>query len=388
MAATHSARLKLGIIGGGLVSHWHARGIRLSNRWEIVAGALSSDPDKARRLGAEWRLHDSRVYTDYRVMAESEAARDDGIDAVAICTPNDTHCAIAETFMAAGIHVVCDKPLVNTRDEAHYLLQRYQECNVVFAVTYPYVYYPMVRQAREMIQNGSIGNVRQFMIEYVQEWAGYESGVIHADADVDQQPWRQDPERAGPTSTTGDIGTHAFHMLEYVTGDSVESLSADFHVCGPPRELEDTAFIRMRMAGGAPGVLWLSQVAAGEHCGLRFRIYGDRASLRWDQEHPEQLRYAVFNEPERVLLRGQGGGMHPSAEQLTQLPRGHGEALSDAWAGMYAEIADAVYAKQSPGTHPLTPTHYATIYDGARGVSFNQASADSHASQARWTALG
>jgi len=387
MGYVDNSRLRLGIVGSGLVSHWHNSGIRLSNSWDLIAGALSSKPDKAKLLGQEWMLDSDRTYTSYKQMAEEEALRSDGIHAVAICTPNDTHRSIAEVFMQNGIDVICDKPVANTLEDGMYLASLQKETGLVLAVTHPYAYHPMVRQAREMIKAGAIGGIRQFMIEYVQEWAGYTSGSLQSTAEKTTEPWRKDPERAGRTSTTGDIGTHAYHLLEYVCNDPVVALSADFHVCGPERELEDTAFINMRLDSGAPGVLWLSQVAAGEHCGLRFRVYGDKGSLKWDQEYPEQLRFSKFDEPEQIILRGQGGGMYPEAERMTRLPRGHGESLSDAWSGLYTEIAELVRQRRSGAIAHEGNKNVPDIHQGVRGIRFVHAAADSHEAGGVWINL-
>jgi predicted dehydrogenase len=312
-------------------------------------------------------------------MAERESAREDGIEAVAICTPNHTHRDIAITFMQNGIDIICDKPIANTLDDAQAMQQMQNDTGLVFAVTHPYIFHPMVRQAKEMIAAGKIGCCRQFTIEYAQEWAG-------GNSTIDEDQWRKDPAKAGRTSTTGDIGTHAFQLLEYVCSDTVGRLRADFHVCGPARELEDTAFFNLQMAGGAPGSMWITQVAAGEYCGLRFRIYGDKGSVSWDQEHPEQLRFATFDHAEQIIHRGQGSGMMPGAESMTTLPRGHGETLSDAWANMYNDIADTVAARRTTSSSQVS-SHLPGIVDGVRGIRFIHAAADSNDAGGQWVTL-
>ncbi|MBX2881232.1 MAG: Gfo/Idh/MocA family oxidoreductase [Granulosicoccus sp.] len=376
-------RLRLGMVGGGLVSHWHHAGIRLSNRWDLIAGAFSSDPTRAVELGRQWLLDESRIYTDYEEMARQEGRREDGIEAVAICTPNHTHCAIAEVFLRAGIDVICDKPLANSRVDGEALQRLQQETGLILALTHPYIYHPMVRQAQTMIAEGAIGVLRQFVVEYAQEWAG-----IAAQTDSDQSEWRKDPAKAGRTSTTGDIGTHAFQLLEYVTGQTVEKLRADFHVCGPARDLEDTAFFNLTLEQGAPGTMWLSQVAAGQYCGLRFRLFGDGGSLSWDQEFPEQLIYARFNEPQQILLRGQGAGMLPAAEHMTRLPRGHGESLSDAWSNLYSDIAACIgHRRTGSGDVPPCAQHLPDVQVGVRGIRFIDAAADSHEAGGVWVSV-
>lgn len=376
-------RLRLGMVGGGLVSHWHHAGIRLSNRWDLVAGAFSSNPDRAIELGRQWLVDETRVYTQFEVMAQAEANREDGIEAVVVCTPNHTHYPIAKAFLQAGIDVICDKPLTNSADEGERLVELQKQTGLVLALTHPYIYHPMVRQAQAMIAEGAIGPLSQFTMEYAQEWAG-----VVSETEADKTAWRKDPAKAGRTSTTGDIGTHAFQMLEYITGQTVNKLRADFHVCGPARDLEDTAFLNLSMSNGAPGTLWLSQVAAGQHCGLRFRLFGDKGSLSWDQELPEQLRFARFNEPEQLLLRGQGAGMLPVAERMTRLPRGHGESLSDAWSNLYSDIATCIeHRRDGVSTAPECAEHVPDVHVGMRGIRFIDAAADSHEAGGSWVSM-
>ena len=378
-------RLRAGIVGGGrgaLVGRWHWTGMRLSNRWDLVAGALSSDPDKARASGRDWMLAGDRIYTDFREMARVEAGREDGIEAVAICTPNWTHRAIAEAFMAEGIDVICDKPMAITNADCEALIAARRDAGVVFAVTYPYAFHAMARQAREMIASGAVGEVRQALVEYAQDWA-----TEPDDPDAESLKWRRDPEKVGRASATGDIGTHALHMLEFVTGRRVARLRADFHVCGAGKPMEDTSFINLALDNGAPGMMWITQAAAGNHCGLRFRIYGPRGGLSWDQESPEILRYSPLGEPERVLVRGHGAGILPAAERMVGLPRGHGEALSDAWGNLYTEIALAVAARRSGIPVPDGLSALPDIETGARGVRFINAAADSHEAGGTWIDL-
>lgn len=380
-----SRRLRLGIVGGGrggLVGQWHWTGARLSNRWDLVAGALSSDPERARASGRDWMLADERSYTDYREMARREAARDDGIEAVAICTPNWTHREIAETFMDAGIDIICDKPMAITEDDCDALIKRQRQSGLVFALTYPYAYHPMARQAREMVAEGAIGDIRQVMVEYAQD------GAMAAD-DLENKPlgWRQDPAKIGRTSATGDIGTHALQMLEFVSGQTVSQLRADFHVCGVEQAMEDTSFIKVKLANGAPGMMWVTQAAPGNYCGLRFRLFGDKGGLSWDQENPEYLRFTPLKQPEQIIIRGHGAGVLPAAERMSLLPRGHGESLSDAWGNLYAEIAMAVEARRMGRLLPEGLLALPDIETGARGVRFINAAADSHEAGGQWIEL-
>jgi predicted dehydrogenase len=376
-------RLRLGFVGGGrgaLVGEWHATGARLSNRWEIVAGALSSDPETARLSGEDWMLPPDRVYSDYREMARKEATRDDGIDAVVICTPNFMHFSNAEAFLTAGIDVICDKPMTSSLEDALTLVKLQQTTGLVLAMTYPYPYHAMARQARHMILAGKIGHVRQVHVEYVQDWA-----TAPDDPTFKGALWRRDPKKIGRASATGDIGTHAFHLVNYVTGQPITDLRADFHVCGAPKAMEDTAFMTIKLANGAPGTLWVTQAAPGNYSGLRIRVFGERGGIEWDQEEPEHLRVNYLNEPEQVIVRGNASGVLPAAERLVHLPRGHGEALTDAWGNLYTELAIAIASRRDGATVPEGLIELPTAIDGARGVKFIEAAADSHEAGGAWT---
>jgi len=376
-------RLRLGIVGGGqgsFIGKVHARGARLSNRWDVMAGALSSRPQVARESGRAWLLADDRIYTDYRVMAEQEAARPDGIDAVAITTPNNSHHAIAVAFMEKGIDVISDKPLTTTLADALDLVRRQKETGLVFGVTYSYAASAMVRQARQMVREGALGALRQVHVEYFQEWAL----TPPQDAGAGAQ-WRVDPSIVGPTFTTGDIGTHCHHLGAFVCGRPVTSVRAEFHTLGPPKPLEDTAFMHVRYDGDIPGTIMISQVAAGTHCGLRLRVFGEKASLEWNQEEPELLHYRRFGEPARVLTRGDGAGIGMHAARFVHMPRGHPEALSDAWGNLYEEFAIAVEARRLGRTLPEGLLEYPTVLDGALGVKFIEATVESSQTGGRWT---
>ncbi|MHA3977135.1 Gfo/Idh/MocA family protein [Halovulum sp. GXIMD14794] len=379
-------RLRLGFVGGGigaLVGDWHSAGARLSNHWEIVAGALSSDPERARASAARWMIPEDRSYADFAEMARAEAARPDGIDAVSICTPNWTHFEIAKAFLDAGINVILDKPMTTRLDDAEALALHGRDGGPKLYITYPFAFHAMVRQARHMILNGDLGRIRQVNVEYLQEWA-----TEAPDPSIKGRAWRMDPEKAGRSSAMGDIGTHAYHLLHYTTGLDIDALRADFHVCGAPKDLEDTAYVNLRMEGGVPGLLWVTQAAPGQYCGLRMRIWGEKGGLSWDQEHPERLVHTPLNEPERHILRGKGVGLCPEAERLVHLPRGHPEALSDAWANLYAEIGVAIAAEVSGQPLPEGLVELPTGIDGAQGVRFIHACADSHEAGGTWVDFG
>jgi predicted dehydrogenase len=375
-------KLRLGVVGGGqgsFIGKVHARGARLSNRWDVVAGALSSRPDVARQSGREWLLAEERTYTDFREMAAKEAARDDGIDAVAITTPNRSHYEIACAFMDNGIDIISDKPLTTTLEDALDLVRRQRETGLVFGVTYAYAANAMVRQARAMIRNGMLGRLQQVHVEYFQEWAMVPPAEGGAGS-----VWRANPELVGSAFTTGDIGTHCHHLGTFVSGLRMESVRAEFHKLGPARPLEDTAFMHVRYDGDIPGTIMISQVAAGTHCGFRIRAFGDRASLEWNQEDPEYLHFKPFDAPAQKLTRGEGAGIGIEAARFVHMPRGHPEALSDAWGNLYEELAIAIDARRSGVTVPPGMLEYPDVWEGALGVKFIEAAVQSNLAGGEW----
>lgn len=376
-------RLRLGMVGGGrgLIGQVHANGARLSGRWDLVAGALTSHPDQAEELARDWLIEPARSYGDFREMARAEAARPDGIDAVAIVTPNALHAPVALAFMEQGIHVICEKPLTARLEEAHALAAARDASGVVFGVTYPYASHAMVRQARAMVARGDLGEIRQVHVEYLQDWA-----MEITDAGPGA-PWRLDPARNGPSFTVADIGTHAEHMARFVTGREIEALQAEFHVAGAPKSMEDTAFLRLRLEGGVPGTLMVSQVFAGAQCGLRIRVAGTKASLDWNAEEPEVLQFRPVGAPAQTLSRGHGAGIHPEAERLVRMPRGHPEALTDAWANLYLEIGVAIDMTRRGLPVPAGLLAYPTLDDGLNGMAFIEAAVRS-AQTGAWVPLG
>ena len=375
-----SRKMRLGFVGGGqgaLIGQIHANGARLSNRWDIVAGALSSNPKRALASGRDWQLAKDRIYSDYREMAKAEAARPDGIDAVAIVTPNALHAPIALAFMDAGINIISDKPLTTTVEDSKALVAKQHETGLVFGVTYAYASHAMIRQAKAMVARGTLGQIRQIHVEYFQEWA------MDITDQGDEVPWRLDAKNNGNVFTVGDIGTHAEHLATFVSGLEIEAVRAEFHVTGQPKILEDTAFMNLRFSGGVPGTLMVSQCVPGSHCGLRLRVIGTQATLDWMQEDPEYLKYFPVEAPAQILSRGHGAGMFDEAERFLRMPRGHPEALTDAWANLYLELGIAVEAKQDGRGLPADLLDYPDVLAGLRGVEFCAATLKSNA-ESKW----
>jgi len=376
-------RLRLGVVGGGRISAIQASAARLSDHWEVVAGALSSDPLAAIARGAQWHLTKERSYTSFQKMAEVEAARDDGVDAVMITTPNHLHYDASRIFLNAGINVLCDKPLTHQLTEAADLLKLTRDSGQVFGVSYAMSCFPMIRQAQELVSGGAIGKINQIHVEFMQDWMVPEE-VLQA-AHV---KWRLDPAKSGPTSCTGDIATHAAHLSSFVSGLEMTDLRAEMHVCGspatPPRPLDDTVIMMTRYSGNVPGTLMATRLAPGNRGGLRLRVYGSEGGIEWDLEHAEFLKFNRFGEPDQVLSRGHGHGVSPSVERLIRLARGFSEGMIESWAILYTEFALAVAAHKDGIVLPADWLNYPTIEQGVTGVKFVDAVVESHQTGGEW----
>ena len=371
--------IRLGMVGGGegaFIGAVHRMAARLDGQFDLVAGALSASPDRALASGRALGLAEDRIYGDYEAMAAAEAARDDGIEAVAIVTPNHLHAAPAQAFLARGIHVICDKPLAATAEQAHAMAEAAGRSDALFVLTHNYTGYPMVRAARALVADGALGPLRVAQVEYAQDWLT--EAVANKQAD-----WRTDPARAG-AGAVGDIGTHAFNLLEFVTGQRVQSLAAELSSFVPGRQVDDNAHVLLRLERGARGQLWVSQVAVGRENGLRLRLHGARGGLEWDQETPDRLWFTPFGEPRRLITRG-GAGVPDAAARLTRLPPGHPEGYLEGFANIYAETARAIRA-HGAGTR-LAELYLPTIEDGLRGMAFIAACLRSSSDDAAWVSL-
>ncbi len=376
-------RLRLGMVGGGrgaFIGAVHRIAARLDNRWELVAGALSSDPERGRASGADLLLRPDRIYDSAEAMARAERGREDRIDAVSIVTPNHAHAPAARAFLEAGIHVICDKPLTTTRAEAEELARLADERGVVFAVTHNYTGYPLVRQARAMVASGAIGRVRVVQVEYAQDWLS----TRLEETGQKQAAWRTDPARSGPAGSVGDIGSHAFNLAEFVVGDRVASLAAELHTFVEGRTLDDNAHMMLRFQGGARGMLWCSQVAPGKENGLRLRVYGETGALEWEQENPNLLVQAPLGEPPRLIRRG-GAGANEVAAAATRIPAGHPEGYLEGFAQLYTDVAEQIAARIEGRPAGELSAQVPTVHDGVRGVRFIEAAVASSRADAAWT---
>jgi predicted dehydrogenase len=370
--------LRYAMVGGGrdaFIGAVHRKAIALDGQAQLVAGALSSDPDKARASGRDLGLADARNHGRWQDLLDDELKRprEERIDFVVIVTPNHVHHPVAKAFVEAGIHVVCDKPLTHTSAQADELVRAAEKSGIVFGVTYNYTGYPMVRQAREMVRSGMLGEVRKLIVEYNQGWLSTQLEASgHKQAD-----WRTDPARSGPAGALGDIGSHAENLAATVAGLEIESLCADLSALVPGRRLDDDANLLLRYANGARGVLVASQIETGAENDLRLRVFGTQGSIEWRQESPNELAHAPIDGPKRILTRG-SPWLSEAAQKATRLPPGHPEAFIEAFANIYLGVIEAI---RQPGAGD-----YPNVRDGARGVRFIEKAVESAGSARKWTA--
>ena len=381
---TQAGRIRLGMVGGGqgaFIGAVHRIAARLDDQFELVAGALSSSPEKAKASAAELGLAPDRSYGSFVEMARTEAARTDGIEAVAIVTPNHMHAPAAKAFLEAGIHVICDKPMTTTVKEAEELAALVEKSGKLFVLTHNYTGYPMVRQAREMVAKGELGEIRLVQAEYPQDWLtepAERSGSKQAE-------WRTDPARSGAGGAIGDIGTHAYNLAAFVTGLKTERLLAQLTSFVEGRPLDDDVQILLRYHGGARGMLWASQVAVGHENGLKLRVYGTKGGLEWVQADPNYLWFTRYGEPKQLLTRG-GAGAGAAAARVTRVPAGHPEGYLEGFATIYAEAARAIRAARGD-RQPDADVIYPTVQDGVDGMKFIAAAVASSKAGNVWTDL-
>ena len=379
---TLNRRLRLGMVGGGrdaFIGGVHRIAARIDDRFELVAGALSSSPDKARASAADLLLPCDRSYGSYDEMAEREAARPDGIDAVAVVTPNHAHFGPAKAFLDAGINVICDKPLTTNLADAEALQTAVENSGLIFGLTHNYTGYPLVRHAREMVAAGELGRIRIIQAEYPQDWLS----TREEDGDNKQAEWRTDPSRSGPAGCVGDIGTHAYNLARFITGLDLQEIAADLHTFVDGRALDDNAHMLLRFSEGARGMLWSSQVAPGNENALRIRIYGEKGGLVWDQENPNLLIHSPLGEAPRILRRG-GPGLGAAAAHASRIPPGHPEGYLEGFAQLYSDLADQISARIVGGkANPLSLT-VPTVADGVDGVRFITRAVESSQAGGAW----
>lgn len=374
-------RIRLGMVGGGndaFIGGVHRIAARIDNRFDLVAGALSATPEKAQASGAALGLAADRTYDDFKQMAIREARLKNGIEAVSIVTPNHVHYAAAREFLKRGIHVICDKPLTSTLAEAKKLVKVAEASDALFVLTHNYTGFPMIRQAREMIANGDLGDIRVVQAEYPQDW-------MTKEVQNKQAEWRTDPARSGAGGSIGDIGVHAYNLACFVTGLELESLSADMQNFVAGRRVDDNAHVMLRWKGGARGMLWCSQVSPGNENGLKLRVYGTKGGLEFSQEDPNYLWYTPYGEPKRLITRG-GAGSGAAAARVSRIPGGHPEGYLEGFATIYNEAAEAILARRAGKPVP-DDVVFPTVHDGLKGVEFIDACVRSSGRNAAWIDL-
>ena len=368
-------RIKLGMVGGGqgaFIGAVHRIAARLDNKYQLVAGALSSDPERAAESALHLGIEAKRSYHSFAQMAKAEAARPDGIEAVSIVTPNNLHADVAVAFLEAGIHVICDKPLSVSYSEGLRIKQCLDKSSAQFFLTHNYTGYPLIREARDMISSGKLGNIRVIQAEYAQDWLAEPLETTGQK----QATWRTDPTATGGGGAIGDIGTHAYNLVHYVTGLKAKELAADLTSYVSGRAVDDNAHIWLRFTGGAKGQLWISQVAVGNENALRLRIYGDQGGLEWDQENPNILWFTPLGGLRQQITRG-SSALSEASEAATRIPAGHPEGYLEAFATLYSDVANVLLNGEKA-------YHLPNIMDGLDGMWFIEACIKSSKNNGTW----
>jgi len=373
------------MVGGGpgaFIGAVHRIAARMDDRFELVAGALSSNPERSRAAALEMHIAPERAYGSFAEMAAAEAKRPDRIDAVSIVTPNHLHFGPAKAFLEAGIHVICDKPLTTTVEDAVALAGIVKKSGLIFGLTHNYTGYPLVRQAREMVEAGELGRLRVVQVEYAQDWL---TTPVEATGNK-QAVWRTDPAQSGPAGSLGDIGTHAYNIACFVTGLRCEQVAAEVSIFVPGRRLDDNVQTLLRFEGGARGMLWASQVATGNENNLRLRVYGEKAGLEWGQENPNYLRFAPYGKPPVTISRA-GAGATASAKHASRIPSGHPEGYLEAFAQLYTDLAEQIAARNAGRAAAASSLLVPGVKEGVEGVQFIEGVLKSSKQNSGWVKL-
>ena len=376
----------MGMVGGCLSSFIgvvHRMAAALDNEIELVAGAFNADMKLSKQAGEAYYLNENRVYGSYQELFEKEKQLPEGerIDFVSIVTPNFLHFQIAKMALENGFHVVCEKPMTVTSEEAEQLVDIVNSTGLIFALTHPYSAYPLVKQAKHIVAQGELGKIRKVVVEYPQGWL---ATAIEIDGNQ-QAAWRTNPSKSGKSGSIGDIGVHAQNLAEYITGQKISEVCADFSTFVPGRMLEDDANVLIRFDKGAKGILYASQISVGEENNLKIRMYGELGGLEWHQQEPNSLILNLLNKPMQIIRAGDKGNLCDQANKNTRLPGGHPEGLIEAFANIYRNFAEAVRAKSSGII--LENIDIATVHDGLRGLYFIDAVVESAGSSQKWIKL-
>ena len=378
-------KLKMGMVGGGrgaFIGSVHRMAANLDGKIELVAGAFSSDPEKSKLSGEDFFLDANRVYGSYQEMAEKEAALPEGerIDFVSIVVQNHLHFDVAKTFIEAGFHVICDKPMTFTLEQAYELRDIVNQSGKVFALTHNYTGYPMVKEARRMVKDGELGRILKIVAEYPQ---GYAVGDVEGDGQGKINNWRSDPKIAGVSNCMGDIGTHAHNLVRYVTGLEIDEICSELTAFIPGRELDDDGNNLVRFEGGAKGIIYASQISNGDENALSIRVYGTKSSIEWHQEEPNDLIVKYANAPRRVYRRG-NDYVGEAAAANSRTPFAHPEGFIEAFANIYVAAAGAIVDQIEGNPAPEGGYDFPNVDDGVAGMAFIETTVKSSASDQKW----
>ncbi|UXM92078.1 Gfo/Idh/MocA family protein [Paenarthrobacter sp. JL.01a] len=382
MSEPNSRQLVAGMVGGGPgadIGKTHRYAMRLDGHYDLRAGIFGRDESNSRATAVELGVEPDRNYGDLHTMAEAEATREDGVDVVVVATPNDSHYEIARTFLQRGISVVCEKPLTRDSATATELVRVAEENNAVLAVPHCYSAYAMVRQAARMVRDGELGAIRFVDVEHASGWAA----TPLENEGHKQASWRTNPDIAGFPSVVGDLGTHAFHLLRYITGLEAERLSGRLQTFVPGRRVFDNATVELELTGSVPARLWASMAATGHNHGLRIRIYGENGSLEWQHEDPHHLKVQDLAGATTTLTHGLST-LHEDASRLTRVGLGHPEGFLEAFANFYSDLAEVLRARRDGTAVPQRELSFPTGVDGLIGVQFVEAVAASHHDDSAW----
>ena len=376
-------KLRMGMVGGGrgaFIGAVHRMAANLDGQIELVAGAFSSSPEKSKLSGEDFFLDPERVYGSYQEMAEKESAREDKIDFVSIVVQNHLHFDVAKTFLEAGFNVICDKPMTRTLEEARNLRDIVNETGQVFCLTHNYTGYPMVKEARRMVQDGELGRILKIVAEYPQ---GYAVGDVEGEGQGQISNWRSDPAIAGSSNCMGDIGTHAHNLTRYITGLEVEEMCSELTAFIPGRELDDDGNNLIRFEGGAKGIIYASQISNGDENALNIRVYGTKASIEWHQEDPNELIVKYANAPRKIYRRG-NDYLGEAASTNSRTPFAHPEGFIEAFANIYLAAAKAISDKIEGNAAPEGGYDFPDATDGVAGLAFIETAVKSSAGEEKW----
>lgn len=372
-------KIRIGFVGGGpnsFIGYTHRLAARFDNRFDFVAGVFSRDIKKSKEFGIALGLEPSRCYADYRIMAKKEAIRSDGIQALGIMTPSGDHYKIAKEFIENNIHIICDKPLTASIEDAEKLQKLVKKKKIVFALTHNYSAYPMLREAKQIVESGRIGEILLVNVEYPQ---GYTVGIKKKD-ELSALKWRLNKKMCGPSMILAEIGTHSYHLLRYVTGLEAKEVSAEINSLSPELSVDDNAFLTLRMQNKARASIWVSSAATGGENGLKIRAYGTKGAVEWFQDEPNQLKFTPLNKSSRIVTRANNEVSRFSLES-SRLAAGHPEGFFEAFANIYTEFADAITSSQKNNYS------FPGIEDGVKGIKFIFAAKDSSNKNSRWIKL-